>query len=130
MAVPVTALYAGLLGVLFATLAVMVGRERSRTGISIGDGGNEELLEAIRRHANLAEFLPLMLVLMLVAEINGAPRWWLHLLGAALVVARVLHAFGIKARQMMLPARVAGAGATMIVLLALCGTVIWQALRL
>lgn len=129
MAVPVTALYAGLLGLLFAALAAMVGRVRTRTGISIGDGGNTELLEAIRRHANLAEFLPLILVLMLLAEINGAPRWWLHLLGVALLIARVLHSFGIEARQMMLPARVAGAGATMLVLLALCVTVLWQAVR-
>lgn len=127
--VPVTALYAGLLGVLFAVLAMMVGRTRSSTGISIGDGGNTELFEAIRRHANLAEFLPLLLVLMLIVEINGAPRWWLHVLGIVLVVARILHPLGISFGQMMIPTRIAGAGATMLVLLALSVTALWQAVR-
>jgi hypothetical protein len=51
----ITPLYAGLLGLMSIALAFMAGRLRESAKISIGDGGNTELLLAMRRHANFVE---------------------------------------------------------------------------
>ncbi|MGD8573855.1 MAG: MAPEG family protein, partial [Gammaproteobacteria bacterium] len=93
---PITALYAGLLALLILGLAarVSLGRERHRVGL--GDGGHRSLERRIRTHANAVENLPLALVLMLVAELNGATALWLHGAGIGLIAGRLLHAWGLS----------------------------------
>ncbi len=56
----ITALYAGLLGLMAVVLSILVGRYRAPTAdrrVSIGDGGRPEVLVAMRRHANFVEFV-------------------------------------------------------------------------
>ena len=113
---PITALYAGVLGLMAVYLAFLAGSLRGKTQISIGDGGNPELLLAMRRHANFIEFVPLCLVLIGVLEMNGAPTAALHGLGASLVVCRVAHAVGLQADTMQGIGRLIGAGGSTIVL--------------
>jgi uncharacterized membrane protein YecN with MAPEG domain len=48
----VTALYAGLLGLISMGVAFPAGSLRGKLNISVGDGGNRDLLLAMRRHAN------------------------------------------------------------------------------
>jgi uncharacterized membrane protein YecN with MAPEG domain len=90
-ALPVTALYAGLLGLWVMWLAWEVGNRRRRHKVALGDGGVAELNAAIRAHGNACETVPLALILMALAEGMGAPGWGLHLAGLALVAGRVLH---------------------------------------
>ncbi len=47
----ITALYAGLLGIMSIGIALMAGRLRGQTGISLGYGGNDELHLAMRRQS-------------------------------------------------------------------------------
>ena len=91
-----TPLWAALSTFLYLWLAAQVirGRWRSRTGF--GDGGDRRLQRAIRAHANFAEYVPLALVLLALAELQGGPPWLVHLLGALLLAGRVIHAFGIS----------------------------------
>jgi uncharacterized protein len=96
MQAPITALYAGLLGLLMLILAFRVVAVRRATSIGLGDGGDALLLSRIRIHGNAAEYIPLALILMLVLEINGASAAWLHGLGTALVIGRVAHAQGLS----------------------------------
>ncbi len=110
-----TAFYAGLLGLVAIALGVQAGRLRGRLNISIGDGGNPELLLAMRRHANFAEWVPLALVLVLLMELNDASGFWLHLLGVTLVAARCAHAFGLQADSIQGKGRAFGAGGTLLV---------------
>ena len=56
----------------------MVGRVRAATGISIGDGGNIEVVAAMRRHVNLIEFVPLSLILIGLLEMNGVAPTVIH----------------------------------------------------
>lgn len=91
---PVFFVCAGLIGLLTALLVVHVGRVRTRTKIFLGDGGNPELLSAVRAHANLIETAPLGLFLIYVAsDFHGF--WTIAVLSAALVVGRALHAAGM-----------------------------------
>jgi uncharacterized membrane protein YecN with MAPEG domain len=108
MHAPITALYAGLLGLLMMILAFRVVAVRRATSIGLGDGGDALLLSRIRIHGNAAEYVPLALILMLVLEINGASAAWLHGLGIALVVGRLAHAQGLTQAAGVSAGRFAG----------------------
>lgn len=95
VAVPVTALYGALNALLVAALAVNVSRVRGKYKVFRGDGGHAELQGAIRAHGNNVEHVPLILLLLLIAELCGGSSVALHIVGGALLVSRVLHAFGL-----------------------------------
>ncbi len=115
MPVAITALYAGILAFIAFALAANVGWRRPGLHIPLGDGGNEVLMVANRRHMNFVEHAPLALILIAIVELNGAPSIWVHSLGGALVVARIVHPFGVHAKTLSHPARAIGAMATMLV---------------
>jgi uncharacterized membrane protein YecN with MAPEG domain len=128
-----TVFYAGLLGLLALALAIRVSRTRAATKIPLGDGGNETMQRAIRAHANFIEFVPLCLILIGLLEMAHAPRWLVHGLGIALVIARLLHAWGMSQASGPSLGRNAGAGLQYLVLLvaaAVCTYygAIWRAL--
>jgi uncharacterized membrane protein YecN with MAPEG domain len=104
----VTPLYAGLIGLLVVALAVNVSRYRWSLKISSGDGDHPALKRAIRAHANLTENAPLALVLLLAVEIQGFTATAVHVLGAMLVIGRMLHAFGLSRHEGPSVGRVAG----------------------
>ena len=112
----ITALYAGLLGLLSMVIAFKAGSMRGRKNIPLGDGGDRELLLAMRRQANFIEYVPLALILIGLLELNHVRPVALHALGAALVVARVCHAVGMKPDTMKVPGRFIGASLTALVL--------------
>jgi len=115
----ITALYAGLLGLISLWLSFGAGRLRGKTGISIGDGGNPELLLAMRKHANFTEYAPLFLILLALLEVNDVPSMALHAMGGGFVVARVCHGVGLKADTMAGMGRLVGAaGSALITLVA------------
>ena len=93
--VPITALYAGLLALLLVLLALRVVRLRWKFRVGLGDGGERAMTRAIRVHGNATEHVPIALLLLLVAELNRAGPTLLHVCGAVLVVARLLHAVGL-----------------------------------
>src|SRR5258705_338160 len=85
-----------LLGLVSMVIAFKAGRLRGKKNIPLGDGGDRELLLAMRRQGNFVEYVPLALILIGLLELNHVQPVALHTLGAALVVARVSHAFGMK----------------------------------
>jgi uncharacterized membrane protein YecN with MAPEG domain len=129
MSLSVTTLYAGLLGLIAVALASFAGRARVTHNVSLGDGGKPDLLEAMRRHANFVEFVPLFLVLLAIVELNGAPKWWLHVLGAVMVASRIIHPFGLSFDRMNTTARMIGAAGSFQALAAVSLTALWQAIR-
>ena len=107
-----SALYAAILGLLAAVLTVRVIMGRVKTGIQTGDGGNAELGQAIRAHANLSEQAPLALLLIALVEVLGTPIAWVHALGVVLVLARLSNAWGLSHSLGPTQPRQAGAGLT------------------
>jgi uncharacterized membrane protein YecN with MAPEG domain len=104
---------AGLLGLLAVALLSNVGRVRGKTRIFIGDGGNTELITAMRAQANFVENVPLgLLLIWLVSTFYGAAT--IAALSVLLVVARVLHAAGMLGGVRF--GRAAGATITLAVL--------------
>lgn len=113
---PITALYAALLALLFMALSIRVIGFRRAVRIGLGDGGDTALLRRVRVHANFAEYVPFCLVLIGLAESLRAPALFLHGLGALLVVARLSHAYGVSRQPETFLFRVAGTGGTLTVL--------------
>ena len=91
-----TPLYALPLALIYLVLFMRVSAVRSATGISFGDGGNAMLLHRVRQHGNFVEWVPFVLILMILAEGMGAPSLYLHISGALLLLGRIAHPFGLK----------------------------------
>ena len=108
MNVPITSLYAIVLAVIFLILWINVSKTRSALSLSIGDGGNVDLHERVRQHGNFVEWVPMILILMMLAEAQGAGPLWLHTAGALTVAGRVLHPFGLRADAPAHPLRIIG----------------------
>ena len=69
----VTPIYAGLLALLFILLSMRVIGTRRAARVALGDGGIPALLRRQRVHGNFAEYAPLALLLMALAELQGLP---------------------------------------------------------
>lgn len=123
---PITALYASILTVIALLLAQLVIRNRVRSKVALGDGGDAGLLEASRRHANFIENVPLALILMLLAEAGGAEALYLHVAGVVLVAARIIHPFGITVTRANHPLRIGATVATNTVQLGLIVLLVMQ----
>ncbi len=88
----ITLLYGALLALLLLLLSFNVVRLRRRHRVGIGSGGHQPLELAIRAQANFCEYVPLALLLLGLLELSAAlPAWALHLLGASLLLGRILH---------------------------------------
>jgi uncharacterized membrane protein YecN with MAPEG domain len=108
MSLPITTTYALPLIVIWAILWMRVTATRSDSKTSIGDGGNPELLQKIRQHGNFIEWVPFVLVLMMLAEAQNAGKLWLHAAGALLLIGRIAHPFGLKIDNAAHPLRYVG----------------------
>jgi uncharacterized membrane protein YecN with MAPEG domain len=120
MAAPITALYAGLLGLLLLGLAARVVQGRVANQIVFGDAGNPGFIQRQRVHGNAIEYIPIGLLLLLTAELNGSSAAVLHAIGGSLFVARVLHAFGLSQSTGTTPGRFIGTILTWLAILAGC----------
>jgi uncharacterized protein len=115
-AVPIiTALYGAIIGLLAVVLTVNVIRNRVGLKINDGDGGSAPMRMAIRAHANFAQQAPLALLLIGFTEAIGTSKIIIHVLGAALVVARLLSAWGLSSAEGPTFGRQSGAGLTVLV---------------
>lgn len=128
MPIPATLITAGLLGLVFLALTIRVVSRRMSGKIMIGDGGDQQMLERIRAHANFTEHVPFTLILMAGIELaSGHGSLWLWLAGALLVVARIAHAIGMS-RPSPNVFRAGGALISWVLILALSVWALWLGL--
>ncbi len=93
------ALYASLLAFLFIALSFNVIRNRLKMKVALGDGGKDAMQQAVRAHGNLAEYAPIFLLLLGLAEYQGLPTWAVHVLGTVFLLGRLSHAYGVAFRE-------------------------------
>jgi hypothetical protein len=67
---------------------------RTKKKISLGNGGDPEMIAAIRAHANLIEFAPLCLLIIWLLHGPSGERT-IAVMGVILLVSRLLHAGGM-----------------------------------
>lgn len=114
--IAVTALYAGILALVLVGLSLYVVDGRWRNKVSVGDGGNADMLKRMRAHANFIEYVPIALIGLYLLEVTRHSVYLLHVLGIALVVARLMHPVGMV-RKSPNPFRAGGALITLGVLI-------------
>lgn len=122
----VTALAAGFLAIMQALLMVAVGNRRRASSISVGDGGDEDLLLLMRRHGNFVENAPMVLILMALLEVLGVSQSLVMGFAGLFVVTRISHAISMSSANGPIALRVVGALGTLISLVGGGGLLIWH----
>lgn len=115
----ITPIYAAILALMYVALSVRVIGARRSARVALGDGGNPILLRRLRVHANFAEYVPLALILMLLAEQQSMPTAIIHAIGALLLTGRAIHAVGVSRHPEQIWQRVTGMALTFTALI--CG---------
>ncbi|MEM7221526.1 MAG: MAPEG family protein [Pseudomonadota bacterium] len=113
----ITPIYAGLATLIFVALSFRVIRARRGAGVALGDGGDSHLRRCQRVHGNFAEYVPLALLLMALAELQGTSGWLINAIGLALIAGRLIHAYGVSQEPETIPIRVAGMSLTFVALI-------------
>ena len=125
LALPSLALWVGLNMLL--TLGLALNVTRLRFGQAAGKVEDDELDRGVRAHGNNIEYVPFALLGMGVLCLMGYPSAWMHALGGALFLARIMHAHGIQQPGPGLPkTRVLGNLVTWLVFLTLGGVLIFE----
>jgi uncharacterized protein len=88
-------IYAAVFALVFVALSVRVANTRRLLRIGLGSGGNVVLERRMRVQGNFAEYVPMALLLLTFVEMQGWPRWTLHLLCLVMLAARLVHALGV-----------------------------------
>lgn len=127
----VTFLYAGVLGIIYFLLSANVIRLRLAKKVGLGHDNNPEcaLFRAVRIHANFAEFVPFILLLMMMDEMTGRSPMFVHAFGFFLVASRASHFLAITKSHGASNLRKFGAGTTFMILLMLSFLLIIKGLQ-
>jgi hypothetical protein len=114
---PYSIYVAAILSLLLIGLSLNISRLRMRHQIAFGEGGQADLLKAVRAHGNSLEQSVLFIVLLYLGETSGqiSPAL-VAALGFAFIMLRLLYCTGLFARLLLL--RQVSHGLTMLVLLA------------
>jgi len=115
----ITALYASLLALIILWLSFNVVNFRRKRQVDLGDGGHDEGIRHIRAQQNTLEYIPIILILMVVYELNNGLPLLLHITGIVLVIARIIYPLGLVAKKGASFGRFYGTLFTWIVLLTL-----------
>lgn len=114
-----TTLYGSLLAMLTIAMAMNVSRHRGRADKLYGHGDDQPLHRAIRAHGNNAEYVPLGVLMLALAELAGAGSMVMHAIGGTLLVGRAMSTHGIL--TMTRPTRAGGIVLTWVCMLAAAG---------
>lgn len=113
MQIHVTPIYAVLTALLFLVLSVAVILHRRTKKIAYGSGDDLDVEARIRSQANWAEYAPIVLLLVLLAELQGIGPLWLHLTGLTLLIGRTLHGYAMGFNRKFFQGRVIGTALTL-----------------
>ena len=108
--------YAAVLAFIYIALSVRVIQARRSVKVAIGTRGDPLLERKMRVHANFAEYVPFALLLATFVEMQGRPPWLIHSLCLALLVGRLVHAYGVSQEHENYSLRTVGMAKTFTVL--------------
>ena len=108
MLLPAATLSAIVLGLWLIILSVRVILARRGTKTSLGDGDNTVLARRIRAQANLCEYAPFGLILILLAELQGVHPYLLEPTAIIFIIGRLLHGTAFSFTQSWALGRMGG----------------------
>jgi uncharacterized membrane protein YecN with MAPEG domain len=96
MILPITLTIAGAAALINIWLMMRVGQVRVSEKVSIGDGGNENVIRRMRAHSNDIESAPFVLRLVGLIELaSPTSPTWLWIVGGLYLLGRVAHGIGM-----------------------------------
>ncbi len=125
----ITGLYLAFLALLFVVLGLQVSRLRRGNRVLFGDGDNRQLRSAIRAHANFAEYVPIIVLMVALLEMSGTPAARIHWLMGLLLIARLLHPLGMYVGPRTLQFQICRVGGITLTLAVLVAAAIMSLLR-
>ena len=125
MYLPITTLSAVALSFILFVLALRVIGFRRSEGVSLGDGGKDNLQRAMRGQANLIEYALFATILIFLAEIQGGFSFALALIATLFVIGRMLHGYAMGFTKNWSFGRLYGTHLTLWPLLALMLLNLW-----
>ena len=72
-------------------LSFEVIKQRRKSKVKYSDGGEEALIRARSAHSNAIEYMPITMLMLVLAEYNGAYLWTIHVCGLVFIVGRICH---------------------------------------
>lgn len=127
MIVPITGVFAAVLGILLLVLSVHVVKFRLKHNKNLGVTDDRDFEVAVRAHANLIEYAPLALIMLGLAELNGVSSGFIYWTGMTLVTGRILHAWGmVNGHGESHKARAIGIVMTWLAILAAAVLLLWN----
>lgn len=127
MIIPMSAVFASVIVILLLVLSsrVVLFRLKYRKGLGVTE--DRDFQVAVRAQANLVEYAPIALILLAIGELNGLSTQVVYWAGMALVVGRVLHAWGMHSgRGGTHWARFSGIVLTWLMMLVTAALVLWN----
>ncbi|MEM7358430.1 MAG: MAPEG family protein [Pseudomonadota bacterium] len=88
---------------LMMLLGFNASRVRVRERVVVGTGQNQVLERAVRAHGNNTEWVPGLIICLLVAALLGETETMIHLFGVSLLLARICHAHGMHVLDKPVP---------------------------
>ncbi len=113
----ITAFYTGILALIMVFLAYKTSARRREAKINLGIGDDRIMERRSRAFGNFIEFVPMMILLMAMIELQGHKALFIHMLGVAIIVARLFHALGITGALKAVNGRFLGSLLSYIILL-------------
>jgi len=125
----ITGLYLAVLALLYVVLGLQVSHLRRGNRVLFGDGDNRQLRSAIRAHANFAEYVPIIVLMVALLEMSGTPAPRIRWLMGLLLIARLLHPLGMYVGPRTLQFQICRVGGISLTLLVLVAAAIMSLLR-
>lgn len=116
----ITAFYASLLGLFFTILTFRVLALRGVTllkWLAFNNFGAQALERSVRAHGNFIEYVPMVLLMMYLAEAADLSSLRLHITGALLFLGRVMHGVCFGFMEFNMPLRFGGMVLTLLALI-------------
>lgn len=124
MQISITLTIAAAAALLNIWLMMRVGKVRLAEKISVGDGGNENVIRRMRAHSNFIESAPIVLILIAAIELSIGTNLALWIVSSLYIVGRIAHGFGMDGGSFE-KGRVLGTIITMLTMLGLAGWAIY-----
>ncbi len=125
LSLPITLTIAAGAALVNIWLMVRCGQARTKSSVSVGDGGNEFVIRRMRAHANFVESTPFALILIAAIEATQGSPNWLWYVGIAFIFGRLAHGLGMDGGTFG-KGRMVGTIITMLTLLGLAGYALWS----
>ena len=123
-AVQAAALWSGLCILWMVVLSFRTIFRRRSLKVSFGDGGDAVLTSRSRAFGNASEYIPACLAILILMALSGFQPLWIHAVGGAMFLGRVLHAWGLAQAKQPSFGRMSGMILTQLALIGGAGALI------